>query len=150
NAGYRDIINIDLFLFNKVEEQIERSLKRFQLYFVCAFVGCFECVVGFDCGGCRRLGNGLVCHQVSFNYQLIFTPSHTAVIVRSASSRPFREPSRMISRTSFGRVSYPRRRSCIGSSTASTLSVIHVLHSIQPIPAERQPSFTRRIVSAEL
>ena len=76
--------------------------------------------------------------------------SRASTMVASATARAFVEPASKMSHASLGFASYCCLRSCIGPSTRHRLSAAHVLHSMQPIPALRQPSYTLAIVSALL
>src|SRR5258708_36697794 len=66
--------------------------------------------------------------------------SRTRDIVFWATSRALSEPSSIIRKTLSGCATNSSRRARIGSIHLIRLSAIAVLHSMQPIPAVRQPS----------
>src|SRR3984893_4991926 len=68
------------------------------------------------------------------------TASRTRVIVFTASTQARFEPESISSSTRFVFFSYSTRRSRIGAIHLIKLSAIAALHSMQPIPAVRQPS----------
>src|ERR1035441_10369393 len=76
--------------------------------------------------------------------------SRTSCMVAPATSRARAEPASRISQARRGLSSYFLRRSCIGLRIFTTVSATQPLHSMQPIPAERQPSYTFAIVSLVL
>src|SRR5271169_1810933 len=71
----------------------------------------------------------------------------TSSIVAPAISRARAEPASRISQARRGLSSYFLRRSCMGLRILTSASAAQLLHSMQPIPAERQPSYTLAIVS---
>src|SRR5216683_6260941 len=75
------------------------------------------------------------------------TASRTRAIVFCATSRAFAEPSSIICRTLPGCAAYSSRRARTGSIHLIRLSAIAILHSMQPIPALRQPSADHTSVS---
>src|SRR3954462_4412725 len=81
------------------------------------------------------------------NFLLMCMASRTCSIVFSAAASALREPASRISHAAWGFASYFRRRSWMGASFAMSESAAQLLHSMHPMPALRQPSYTLVSVS---
>src|SRR5215471_1731952 len=119
DPGNRNVINVDLLLSDHVQQQIERTLIEWKRDFQ----------VGRTCR-----------HQ-------IFTAFRTSAIVSAATALALLAPSFKTSRTSSGCFSSSCRRAVNGSRRFCRLVNSRILHSMQPIPAVRQPWSTHAKVS---
>src|SRR5207302_3842200 len=73
--------------------------------------------------------------------------ARASFMVSPADCRARSEPASRISQASRGFSSNFFLRSCIGFSNSTSASAAQLLHSMQPMPAVRQPSFTLAMVS---
>src|SRR3954463_13788384 len=73
--------------------------------------------------------------------------ARTSAIVLAEALRACSDPASRISQASLGFSSNFLRRSWIGFSNCTSASAAQLLHSMQPIPADRQPSYTFARVS---
>src|SRR5437667_12128721 len=80
----------------------------------------------------------------------MFVAFRTSFMLAPAILRARDEPDSRVSQASRAFSSYFLRRSCIELSTLTRASAAQLLHSMQPIPAERQPSSTLAMVDRSL
>src|ERR1019366_3058435 len=101
------------------------------------------------CGDDLYLPSIILCPGASYSCDRL-AASRASTMVASATARAFVEPCSRMSHASLGFASYFFRSSWMGASSSHNLSAYQPLHSMQPIPAVRQPSFTLAMVSAVL
>src|SRR3954471_1970500 len=104
------------------------------------------CASWVFCGIVYFLSAAAACGGAS-NFLLMCMASRTCSMVFSAAASALREPASRISHAALGFASYCRRRSWIGASLAMSESAAQPLHSMHPMPALRQPSYTLVSVS---
>src|ERR1700678_122081 len=138
-----DVIDIDVLLADQVPQQVQRTvvpLPHRNAVRRCA-LGSFPLLrlllgflalspTRFFAHSARSPGSGSTSCMASL----------TCSMVCSARTRASSEPLCRMSCTRRGCSSYCLRRSCMGCSSATMASAAQPLHSMQPMPADRQPA----------
>src|SRR5581483_5694860 len=154
----RNVVDVNVLLADEVEQQVQRALVYISNGHRKGVVGLlfFRLLCRRRNGSSRaacRINSYLFTHPVTDPFtgasypSAMFIAPRTSSMVSAATLRARAEPSSRISQARRGFSSYFFRLSCIGLRMLTSDDAAHPLHSIHPIPAERQPAFTLAMVS---
>src|SRR2546422_578103 len=129
---HRDVEDVEVFLADQVQQQVERPFEGLENHLE---------GIGRDVEVARQLDDRLA---VELRHHVYESPiaSRTSRMVSAARRFALSQPSAMMFFTSVGSSTYACARSRIGASSAWIASITGCLHSRQPMPAVVQPCHT--------